>query len=157
MVQSTRTQVGKMLAGLALLAISGCGGTREFTAQRRRESNAPSMRLSDSDVSNSLSFAPSPEDDSDIDQVAYDDTSPAPLPPVPIGTEPDAVQTAEGWTLSQLEAFALQNNPAIHQASASAHKSMGYRDQVGRRPNPTVGYQGTQLADAVTDQHVAFI
>ncbi|MFN5973307.1 MAG: TolC family protein, partial [Planctomyces sp.] len=34
---------------------------------------------------------------------------------------------------------------------------MGYRNQVGRKPNPLVGYQGSQLADRGTDQHVAFI
>lgn len=62
-----------------------------------------------------------------------------------------------GWSLAQLEATALQQNPAILQASASAQKAMGYRNQVGRKPNPIVGYQAGQLADAGTDQHVAFV
>ena len=34
---------------------------------------------------------------------------------------------------------------------------MGYRDQVGRKPNPVLGYNATQLVDAGTDQHVAFV
>ncbi len=33
----------------------------------------------------------------------------------------------------------------------------GYRDQVGRKPKSTVGYNATQLADRGTDQHVAFV
>lgn len=64
---------------------------------------------------------------------------------------------AESWSLARFESLALANNPSIQQASASAHKAMGYRDQVGRKPNPTVGYNATQLADRGTDQHVAFV
>ncbi len=61
------------------------------------------------------------------------------------------------WTLAELEATALQQNPAILQASASAQKAVGYRNQVGRKPNPVIGYQAGQLADAGTDQHIAFV
>ena len=60
-------------------------------------------------------------------------------------------------TLPELETMALQHNPAIKQAAAAAVKAMGFRDQVGRYPNPNVGYQGSQLADRGTDQHVAFL
>ena len=56
-----------------------------------------------------------------------------------------------------MEATALQQNPAILQASASAQKAYGYCNQVGRKPNPIVGYQGQQLGDAGTDQHIAFV
>lgn len=62
-----------------------------------------------------------------------------------------------GWSLAQLESTALQQNPAILQASSSAQKAYGYRNQVGLKPNPVVGYQGQQLADAGTDQHLAFV
>ena len=62
-----------------------------------------------------------------------------------------------GWSLAQLEATALQQNPAIQQASSSAQKAYGYRNQVGLKPNPVIGYQGQQLADAGTDQHLAFV
>ncbi len=64
---------------------------------------------------------------------------------------------ADGWSLARFESLALTHNPSIQQANASAHKAMGYRDQVGRKPNPTVGYNATQLADRGTDQHVAFV
>ncbi len=78
---------------------------------------------------------------------------PPDVPPVDvIGSSLGAV-----WTLQSLEAAALQNNPAIAQASASAYKAMGYRDQVGVKPNPIVGYNATQLADKQTDQHIAFV
>lgn len=63
----------------------------------------------------------------------------------------------QNWSLATIESLALQQNPAVLQASASAHKAMGYRGQVGLKPNPVVGYQATQLADRGTDQHVAFV
>ena len=60
-------------------------------------------------------------------------------------------------TLPELETLALQHNPAIKQATSAAVKAMGFRDQVGKIPNPNVGYQGGQLADRGTDQHTAFV
>lgn len=71
--------------------------------------------------------------------------------------QPLVASESVGWSLAQLEATALQQNPAILQASASAQKAYGYRNQVGRKPNPIIGYQGQQLADAGTDQHLAFV
>lgn len=69
----------------------------------------------------------------------------------------EAINENAAWSLAALESIALQQNPAVLQASASAHKAMGYQNQVGRKPNPVVGYQASQLADRGTDQHVAFI
>ena len=70
---------------------------------------------------------------------------------------PQILASGEPVTLSMLEAWALEWNPSIRQASASAMKSMGFRYQVGRYPNPTVGYSGQQLGDAGTDQHLGFV
>ncbi|MFY7874021.1 MAG: TolC family protein, partial [Pirellula sp.] len=39
---------------------------------------------------------------------------------------------------------------------ATTQKAAGYRTQVGLYANPTVGYQGQQLADRGTDQHTIF-
>lgn len=62
-----------------------------------------------------------------------------------------------GLTLDYLEQLALANNPAIKQVSAASAQAGGIRTQVGLRPNPTIGYNGTQIADAGTDQHTAFV
>lgn len=62
--------------------------------------------------------------------------------------------TGTSLTLARLEHLALQNNPAIRQASASVAKANGFREQVGRLPNPTLAYNGQQLWDAGTDQHM---
>jgi len=63
----------------------------------------------------------------------------------------------EVLTLAALEQCAIDNNPAIRQATAAVSKAVGFRDQVGRYPNPVAGYNGSQLADRGTDQHVAFV
>jgi cobalt-zinc-cadmium efflux system outer membrane protein len=60
-------------------------------------------------------------------------------------------------TLGQFEQLALSNNPTIAQASSNVDKAVGLLDQVGRSPNPTVGYFGSQIADAGTDQHGLFV
>ncbi len=62
--------------------------------------------------------------------------------------------TGTSLTLAHLEQLALENNPAIRQASASVSKAAGFRDQVGLLPNPTLTYNGQQLGDAGTDQHL---
>lgn len=61
------------------------------------------------------------------------------------------------YTLEQLTALARANSPAIREAEAAVSKVEGLRYQVGLRPNPTVGYNGTQLADQSTDQHTVFV
>ncbi len=70
------------------------------------------------------------------------------------GASQSEFDTGTPLTLATLEQLALENNPAIRQASASVSKASGFRDQVGRYANPTIAYSGQQLADAGTDQHM---
>ncbi len=79
---------------------------------------------------------------------------------VPISTtSPDPLipQTDMHWDIESLTTLALQNNPAIREAEAAVHKAMGFRRQVQLYPNPNVGYNGSQLFDKQTDQHVLFV
>lgn len=69
----------------------------------------------------------------------------------------DTIVSERMMTLEELESLALANNPAIKELAATTRKAAGYRTQVRLRPNPVVGYQGQQLADRNTDQHLAFI
>ncbi|MEO8271392.1 MAG: TolC family protein, partial [Aureliella sp.] len=66
----------------------------------------------------------------------------------------DAVAT---YSLADIEQMALANNPAIAAANATSAAASGFRQQVGVRPNPTIGYWGSQLADQKTGQNGAFI
>lgn len=63
----------------------------------------------------------------------------------------------EAMTLEAFETLALSNNPTIAELVATTQKAAGFRTQVGARANPSIGYNGTQLADEGTDQHTAFI
>jgi len=60
------------------------------------------------------------------------------------------------YSLVDLEELALENNPAIRSAEALSRKAAGLQNQVGMRPNPTLGYFGQQLADRGTDQQGVF-
>lgn len=71
--------------------------------------------------------------------------------------ESNSTNNQADYTLDTLVQLALENNPAIRQAMASVHKGVGLRDQVGRRPNPVVAYNGEQVGDAQTDQHMLTI
>ncbi|QDT08690.1 TolC family protein [Stieleria marina] len=64
---------------------------------------------------------------------------------------------SRSYTLADIEALALGNNPALLSAQATTSKAAGLRHQVGTRPNPTLGYFGQQIADRNTDQHGIFV
>jgi outer membrane protein, heavy metal efflux system len=72
----------------------------------------------------------------------------------------DAIETSDeigSMSLLDFESWALSNNPTLQQLAATTRKAAGFKTQVGLRANPTIGYQGMQLADKSTDQHTAFI
>ena len=75
----------------------------------------------------------------------------------PTGTVNGSEISALAMTLSDFESLALNSNPTIQQLAASTRKAAGFKTQVGLRANPTVGYQGMQIADKGTDQHAAFV
>ncbi|TWU45486.1 Cobalt-zinc-cadmium resistance protein CzcC precursor [Novipirellula aureliae] len=72
-------------------------------------------------------------------------------------SEPLFASEEGSMSLSDFEALALGNNPTIQELVATTQKAAGYRQQVGLKANPVIGYQAVQLADQGTDQHVVFI
>ena len=66
-------------------------------------------------------------------------------------------QVSAGLSLDQLEQLAISNNPTLSQQAAAAQEASAIRYQVGRYANPNVGYFGSQIADAGTDQHGIFL
>ncbi|WP_417750051.1 TolC family protein [Rosistilla oblonga] len=77
--------------------------------------------------------------------------------PFSIGNDDYVNEPAAGLTLEAIESIALANNPTIAELVATTQKAAGFKSQVGLRANPTVGYNGTQIADQGTDQHAVFI
>ncbi|WP_442508173.1 TolC family protein [Novipirellula sp. SH528] len=135
--------------------------------------DAPETSLPETAESESATAAQS-KPNSDVAQVVFDDlgytsdgnvTYPETMVQVAIpfdnATEPSSSATyATGqstMTLADFEALALGNNPTIQGLVATTQKAAGFRTQVGLRANPTVGYQGMQLADEGTDQHSVYI
>ncbi|MEY3174335.1 MAG: Cobalt-zinc-cadmium resistance protein CzcC precursor [Planctomycetota bacterium] len=150
-----------------LYAVSGCAmhsltatpaGSAEPPATRVHAAPASTQSAASTDAgpeaSGPIASQPKqrPETAAEIRLTAFaDDQAPAaasPATPAP---------AASGMTLAEIEKLALDNNPTIRQLSASITKARGYRGQVGLKPNPTIGYFGSQIADAGTDQHGAFI
>lgn len=74
-----------------------------------------------------------------------------------IPSQQASMVSVPGYTLVDIEMLALSNNPAIIAATEGANVAAGLRQQVGLRPNPTIGYWGSQLADQKTEQNGAFI
>jgi len=66
---------------------------------------------------------------------------PESVPPGPAANSPG------GLTLSELEAMALTNNPAMARAAARVEAARGQWVQVGLVPNPVVGYAGAEIGD----------
>ncbi|MCO8124767.1 TolC family protein [Stieleria sp. TO1_6] len=104
----------------------------------------------------------------ELEQISPSDLSgtavrqPFSLEPVRLASRPnntvtDQPDVTDGLTLEGIESIALANNPTIQQLVATTQKAAGFRTQVGLRANPTIGYQGQQLADEGTDQHSLFI
>ena len=61
-------------------------------------------------------------------------------------------------TLQELEGIALANNPTMIQATAQIRAAQGQWLQAGLRPNPIVGYQGSEIGNLGTaGQQGAFI
>src|SRR5262245_55118087 len=75
-------------------------------------------------------------------QVATAPQALQPSPPEAILPGAPAPPGPRSFTLCDLEGMALANNPTLAQASARVQAARGTWQQVGRYPNPLVGYQG---------------
>lgn len=93
------------------------------------------------------------KDQADKDKAKGDKPASSDRPTIQLATP----ATVGNYSLEQLIAIARVNNPAIREAEAAVAKVEGLRYQVGLRPNPMVGYNGTQLADQKTDQHTLYV
>jgi cobalt-zinc-cadmium efflux system outer membrane protein len=125
-------------------AVLGQGGGQRVEPASHRSEAEPLLRadqstsLSHTEITHEASYTVGAE----ANMSSADDGTPEP---------------GSSLSLVDIEQLALANNPTIQQLSASALKARGIRNQVGVRPNPTIGYFGSQIADAGTDQHGAFV
>ncbi|MCH9655524.1 MAG: TolC family protein [Planctomycetes bacterium] len=74
-----------------------------------------------------------------------------PVPPAPSGSQSTLGSLgSKSYSLAQMEEMAGQYNPTLAQASAVVGKACGIQTQVGKRPNPIVGYFGDEIGDGGT-------
>lgn len=84
------------------------------------------------------------------------------LPPALPLVEPSIIESGDSessaLSLTDLEAIALQNNPAVSEAAARVSAARGQWLQVGLPPNPIIGYSGQQLGSGgAAEQNGGFI
>lgn len=85
-----------------------------------------------------------------------------PLPPPPPESIPQGAagpqESERCYSLEQLEAMALANNPTLVQAAAQVRAAQGQWLQSGLRPNPIAGYQASEVGnEGLSGQQGAFI
>lgn len=153
--RKSREQIA--LCAVAFLTV-GCQSSQRWMANRpeSRSSKIEAVTSDEGQLSPRLSAASEPVNKitltggEQLDQPVGVDTAAQ----SEVGTAHAESDLGSPLNLATLEQLALENNPAIRQASASVSKAAGFRDQVGRYANPTIQYSGQQLGDAGTDQHM---
>lgn len=118
--------------------------------------NGPSQYAA---IDNPATAAPAPADEPTVDadgrkflnELKPPDTGvrqasleqPLEVPQLPAADEP--TPASGDLTLAQLEAMALASHPTLQQMAAVVDKTRGVYDQVGRYPNPIIGYAGQEM------------
>ena len=148
------------------ILIGGCASVESNTVPRQGTVGIASTKCeSKSGLVETVSFVDDDNDDNDDTdetekQSAVESLEPVEIAPfesdLPLDGNTYSVESAS-YTLADIEALALGSNPTILSAQATTSKAAGLRNQVGTRPNPTLGYFGQQIADRNTDQHGIFV
>lgn len=131
----------------AVLALGRDGVADEPAGKARLTTPPVKLRLRDS--------APSIRQASNVEPQVSEST----VPPAPINqplTEPNPA-TDRYWTLEALESLALQHNPTLPQAAAAVDADRGIYDQVGRYPNPQVGYLRSDSSGSGSQSQGVFV
>ena len=153
----TLFEANRIVVALLLFA-SGCASVRDrepaATTSNRPISQSTEGRLAaaESVNANSKTSIAVPVHPASFTLDAHDQIEGSSFELVELGT----AEESPALTLDQIEQIALANNPTIISANAGANKAVGLQNQVGTRPNPTVGYSGNQIADEGTDQHTIY-
>lgn len=154
---------------LALCAAAGCATGGSLVLNDRTQADAlPKPADQSSVMPERADGRPAPGEDSEKPPVqlvsmesaeeAGDVAEPADTVAPPASLESDDQNDTEVWTLQELESLALQHNPAVRQASASASQADGVHNQTGLKPNPTVGYFADEISnDSASGLHGAFV
>lgn len=149
---------GWLRAAVLAACLSGCTSQRPFLSRNEPVSPAPAVEASDYKPEVPAVSAPNVSMDRHLLSDPSDTTGTGSNHETSeVATVSCEVDAPRQWTLESLEQLALANNSTLQQLSASVQKARSLRCQVEQKPNPFVGYAGSQLFDAGTDQHMAFV
>lgn len=70
---------------------------------------------------------------------------------------PERLPPPTTWTLNEIEQIAIEANPTLLQAQFAIAAARGQAFQAGRRPNPSVGYQASEVGNEGRGGQHAFI
>lgn len=152
------------LVGGVLLFVAGCrtpqaGSVFPSAVRENQRQNALITSAMDEITQRTVALKASAASDSAIETVPEMEAAPIKnvafkqraaddsLPPVASVLAPSLVvpPASTSFSLDECESIALQNNPALAEASARVSAANGNWQQVGLRPNPVIGYSGQQL------------
>ena len=173
-----------LIVGL-IVAVSGCAQTRPGVSQSPTGNVQPPNALPSETTSPEDAAHGYPTPNADTTQpdqgtetiltASHNSELPAksealPLPPAEdtssveqseVLSQPDSItrhESSSAYTIEELEAIALANNPSLQQAAAVVGKARGVRTQAGLYPNPTIGYSGEEIgADGTSGKQGGFI
>lgn len=135
---------------LSIIFLMGCAGSpRTITDQSERVDAADFLRRAHD--------SPAPAVVSSATHIVPPNASagPAQMQVIPAAHSFESSDNREAdrkdeITLEELQELALANNPGIQQARASVSKGTGIHDQVGLKPNPSVGYSADEVGNGGT-------
>lgn len=138
--------------------ISACGCASTGGPARKLVDKAEHAHAIEGDATNASDIPPPSATNEQAVEALYAVTPVTAIEPaVSVAAANFLPVASASYTLDDIEAFAIGNNPALAAARAATSKAAGLRSQVGTRPNPTLGYSGQQLANRKTDQHTVYL
>lgn len=174
---SRRNRFAQLLMLATTASFLGCSTTRPFTVATGRTPDSAHRKIAasnlksetashlDNETASETTSHPVALVSAEIDEVAASNLTPitidsdnrAEANATSVTSGPMLATAQSGMTLADFEAIALSNNPTLQELVATTQKAAGFRIQVGLRANPYLFYNGTQIADAGTDQHTVNI
>jgi cobalt-zinc-cadmium efflux system outer membrane protein len=152
----TKSTVFALSSGILLSGCAHVGGLSSRVAPKLERTHtaipepvAPTPKAPEYLISSS-------ETEKSVVEAASFQVAPQPTLSPEVGS-PEVGNESVLYTLADFEQIALANNPSLAALNSLTQKASGLRQQVGARPNPTLGYFGQQLADRGTDQQGIFV
>lgn len=147
----TKSTVLALSSGILLSGCAHVGGLPGKAAPKLDPTHATTPELVNPEPKAPEHLISASEVEKSVVEAASFQVVPQPAPSTDFGDE-GAV-----YSLADFEQIALTNNPSLAALNSLTQKASGLRQQVGARPNPTLGYFGQQLADRGTDQQGLFV